>query len=366
MITSEKKFGQVVSVIDNIPYKFDVRGIRLGADSSNRYNEITFGYLFTDLSKHQSLGKSKFQVKISDEVENLYSKEDDLHNAAILFGLSSKKKNPKDMKFEVSLDDWNTFASQKRLEGQELCAEILKFYLTFYKIWPGQGIGLPDLLDNFNNTEEELQQWHLHLIHAQSIVRKQGNVTFRKDRGDFATSAYTINPMKFQEIEIELNENEQQVGLIDPRNHRYFKLNPTQSEVSGKFALVLMPFKEKEFPQEVFDKVFKPVVRRVLGINCVKVNSDKLKDFLENKIYSHLIKSELIISELSTENPNVIFELGLSFALEKSIITTFHNKFAKSEKRLSFDYEHFDTIFYNDYDELESELEAALEAHKVV
>ena len=94
MKTSKKNFGQVVSVINNIPYKFDVRGIAIVADSSNIYNEVTYGYLFTDVSKHRSIKNNKFQVKIVDEVEYKYTKEEDLHNAAILFGLLSKKRNP--------------------------------------------------------------------------------------------------------------------------------------------------------------------------------------------------------------------------------------------------------------------------------
>ena len=154
-------------------------------------------------------------------------------------------------------------------------------------------------------------------------------------------------------------------SIIDISNHYYYKLTDTSTELDGEFAFVLMPFNEDEFSQDYFHKVVQPTVKDVLDISCVRVDMDKFKNFIESKIYTHLIKSEFIIAELSTENPNVVFELGQAFAFQKEIIPTYYNKYGRKDgPKLSFDYRHYDTIFYDDYAQLESELRETLVAMK--
>lgn len=141
--------------------------------------------------------------------------------------------------------------------------------------------------------------------------------------------------------------------------HKYFKLIDIQSEFDGKFAFLLMPFNENEYPQEIYD-IYKKVVKNVLDINCVRVDGDYLKQYIENKIYSHIVKSELIIADLSTGNKNVVFELGIAMAISKIVIPCFNYRYKTSLNKLSFDYEHFDTIFFDNYSELEEKLNLTL------
>ena len=56
----------------------------------------------------------------------------------------------------------------------------------------------------------------------------------------------------------------------------------------------------------------------------------------------------------------MIFELGLSMALGKTIIPTYYEKYDSENNKLSFDYEHFDTIFFKDYEELKNKLMSSL------
>lgn len=358
-------FGQVFTIIDERPCKFVVSGAEID-DTSNPLDQIAIKYMFELADPNKSNDISPFVVIATGKLSRdyFYNDSDGLHNESIRFGLLSKRKNSEQKEFYFMSNNWESLRSDRKLEGPELRKEIIYFFYNIIKFWPDQGVSISDLQDNFYITKEEASDWQRTLFQEELLIEKGGFTSFRENRGHVNLQTFKLNPKKFKEVKEELFESTRKHKLIDVSSHRYFKLNPTHSEITGKFALVLMPFKEGEFPQEVFDKVFEPVVRKILAINCVKVNSDKFKDFLENKIYSHIIKSELIISELSTENPNVIYELGLSFAFEKNIITTFFNKFAKTEQRLSFDYEHFDTIFYDDYNELERELKDALEAIK--
>lgn len=147
--------------------------------------------------------------------------------------------------------------------------------------------------------------------------------------------------------------------------HRYYRLLDTATEYDGDFAFMLMPFNEKEFPQALYHQVIKPLVKEVLGINCVRVDEDPTcKDGLD-KIYSHLVKSKLVITEVSTQNPNVMFEFGQAAILEKDFILTCYNeKAVNKNKKLAFDFITIHTLFYDDLDELRSKLRQALEAFK--
>ncbi len=188
---------------------------------------------------------------------------------------------------------------------------------------------------------------------------------------DYIFKRMQLDKNLLQNTPLEINRpdklviGDDELATLSMNNHRYYKLLDTSAELDGDFAFVLMPFNEDEFPQDYFQKVVQPTVEDVLDIRCVRVDMDKFKNFIESKIYTHLIKSEFVIAELSTENPNVVFELGQAFAFEREIIPTYYNKYGKKDgPKLSFDYRHYDTIFYDDYEQLEKELRETLEAMK--
>ena len=81
-----------------------------------------------------------------------------------------------------------------------------------------------------------------------------------------------------------------------------------------------MPFKEKEFPQNIYTNVVKSFVEDQFKIGCYRVDDDNLPDRIDNKIYSYLLRSAFVIAEVTTRNPNVFYELGLAHMLEKDCI----------------------------------------------
>ena len=346
MITSDKDFGQVVAVIDNTPFKFTVKALGLGVDSRNRYNQFTYAYLYKEVGSKQIT----FEVKVRDEIENKYSRKEDFHNAAILFGLLSKKKNPKKVSFEIGSNELNSFESEKRLEGQEISAEILKFYLTFYKKWPGQGIGLPDLQDNFNNTQEELYEWHHHLVKAKSIIRKQGNVTFRVERGSISTSAYTINPIKFDEIENKFNPIVNAKSDIDPYNH-YKIIKIAAEKFPRGFVFYMTQFDDSHLERYLDVKKF---CKKQFDLELIISKNDNRPNNLNNTIISHIHKCKFAIADVTTQNANVMYELGFAHAINKEVIIISDKK-RKKKKRI-FDIDNINTIYFTGLDNLKEEL----------
>ncbi|MCF6154675.1 MAG: hypothetical protein E3K36_05365 [Candidatus Brocadia sp.] len=61
-------------------------------------------------------------------------------------------------------------------------------------------------------------------------------------------------------------------------------------------------------------------MRKFFKISFYRVDEDRLPDRIDNKIYSYLLKSAFIIAEVTTLNPNVLYELGLAHMLEKDCI----------------------------------------------
>lgn len=356
VIISETDFGQVLTVIVGKPYKFKVKGLELGPDSINIYNQFTRAYLFEDVSKHQSNDKTDFEVRIRDEVESKYSREEDLHNAAILFGLLSKKKKPNDIKFDITLGERDSLLSGKRLEGQEISIEILRFYLTVYKKWPGQGIGLPDLQDNFNNDEEELHQWNHHLIQAQSLTRKQGNVTFRTERGFITTSAHIINPMKFHEIKNRFKPMVSAISDIDRYNH-YKIIKIDADKLPDGFVFYMTQFDDSNLERFLIIKKF---FKKNLNLEIVISKEDNRPNNLNNTIISHIHKCKFAIADVTAQNPNVMYELGFAHAINKEVIMISDKK-RKKKKRI-FDIDNINTIYFTDIEYLKEQLKNQIQS----
>ena len=76
-------------------------------------------------------------------------------------------------------------------------------------------------------------------------------------------------------------------------------------------AFVLMPFEDE------FDDIYEYLIREPLSKAGYDVNrADEIlnQENILSSIIDSIIHSELIVADLSTSNPNVYYELGLSHA----------------------------------------------------
>jgi hypothetical protein len=110
--------------------------------------------------------------------------------------------------------------------------------------------------------------------------------------------------------------------------------------IDEKLCFVIMPFDEKY--NSVYEHIIKPVVK-VLGLEAKR--GDDLLDVKEiiQDIWSYINKAKLIIADLSSKNPNVFYEVGLSHAIGKKVILITNNI-----EDVPFDLRHLRCITYHD------------------
>lgn len=358
--------GNVITILDSKPAVLSVQFIKKAPDTGDPLNQRPYIYRF-DNTQHIEGVVSSFLVVITDRLATLVFRNNmgNMHNGAIQYGLYSIRKNPTQTEFLFTTNEHEIFQSIPKIQGLELRKEVLRFFYTVYTYLPGKGMGLPDLADNFSNPEQELNDWLIDLWKADKLIEAGGN-DFRLHRGHANMTCYRINPIKASDVGKELDEEPTpwtRTRLIRINDHRHYKILDIGQKLKEGFAFVIMPFNESEFNQSIMDDAFKPVVADVLNIPCIRSDSEKVTHFLENLIYTYIVRSDVVIADLSTQNPNVIFEFGLALALEKEVIAVFDNKY-KAKGKPAFDYEHYGTLFYNDYEDLKTRLRAKLPAFK--
>ena len=105
---------------------------------------------------------------------------------------------------------------------------------------------------------------------------------------------------------------------LDRRSNRYYQEIHIQAD--EPFCFVIMPFRNQEFEQRIYFEIIKPLIEGEFKISCYRVDEDDLPDRIDNKIYSYILRAAFIIAEVTTRNPNVMYELGIAHMLEKDCI----------------------------------------------
>lgn len=82
------------------------------------------------------------------------------------------------------------------------------------------------------------------------------------------------------------------------------------------FVFVLTPFHKR------YDDVFEAVktVCEKADIRCVRGDEQNFKGDIFSHVLSNIVRSKVVIANLSGRNPNVLYELGIAHALDKTTI----------------------------------------------
>lgn len=187
--------GVVLTVVAGRPHKFSVSAIA-GSGTDDPLDRTPLSYAFNDASGRPEQNSLEFIVKVSDKVvrhdgDNIPAST---HQIAIRYGLRSIAESQQAGSFLLTPDRLNEQATRETLEGQDLRREILRFFKSIYNFWPLEGIGIPDLVDNFYAGQDTLSAFTEDLVLAQLLVRHRGWKKYRANRGRVSMQTYGINP----------------------------------------------------------------------------------------------------------------------------------------------------------------------------
>jgi len=109
---------------------------------------------------------------------------------------------------------------------------------------------------------------------------------------------------------------------------------------SDDTCFVVMPFAEPH--GSYYSKIYEPAIKKA-GLKPVRADSDIFgSGKVMDQIWSGINAAKVLVSELTTKNPNVFYELGLAHALRKPVVLVSSN-----ENDVPFDLHHIRVIYYD-------------------
>lgn len=121
---------------------------------------------------------------------------------------------------------------------------------------------------------------------------------------------------------------------------RLKKLGASVAIKAGETCFVMQPFAAPH--GDYYEKIFKPAIDKT-GLHPVRADADIFgTGKIIDQIWRGINSAKVLVAELSTRNPNVMYELGLAHALRKPVVLVSSN-----EADVPFDLHHIRVIYYD-------------------
>ncbi len=107
-----------------------------------------------------------------------------------------------------------------------------------------------------------------------------------------------------------------------------------------KNCFVLMPFSEE------FDDIYQLGIKSTcneIKMNCERVDEQIFNHSILQQIYTQIENADILIADLTNQNPNVFYEVGYAHGLKKRVILL-----TKNIQDIPFDLKHYPHIIYED------------------
>lgn len=104
----------------------------------------------------------------------------------------------------------------------------------------------------------------------------------------------------------------------------------TEEAQQQKRCFVIMPFSDQEgyapgHFRKVYDQIIKPAVESA-GYEAYRVDENSVSDLITTKIFKAILDCDMAVCDLSSRNPNVLYELGIRHAFDKPVVLIKDNK----------------------------------------
>src|SRR5664280_1463118 len=109
-----------------------------------------------------------------------------------------------------------------------------------------------------------------------------------------------------------------------------------------RICFVISPFEDR------FDRIFsdqiEPTVKK-FKLSCYRADHSKAPVAITEEIFEQIAGAKIIIADLTTLNPNVLYELGIAHTMNKRVIMLVQEQ---EKEKLPFDIKHIRAVFYRD------------------
>ncbi|HXU28746.1 MAG TPA: hypothetical protein VN698_16070 [Bacteroidia bacterium] len=127
-------------------------------------------------------------------------------------------------------------------------------------------------------------------------------------------------------------------------------------------CFVIQPFDNDKFDQRFID-IFEPAIKKA-GLAPYRVDKDLSVRVPIEQIEKKILESAICFAEITTDNPNVWYELGFAFACGKDVVMVSSNE---RQGKFPFDIQHRHIITYktsstSDFTSLEDNISKKLKA----
>ena len=202
----------------------------------------------------------------------------------------------------------------------------------------------------------EIEIWKKGMVFDFDNVIKPGELL----RKDYETFHGIIDIAKKKRMNILKNISDIPISYLR-NNHTYFKpLEPNKKE--GRFAFIAMPFDSEAVSKDVYEFAIKDAFKGT-GIVPVRVDFEKNTFSIIDKIAYLIYNCFIMVADITYENPNVMYELGIAHSTNIRCITLMQKGV---DSKIPFDIRHLKTIIYdkNDLSALREELRLSVTVYK--
>lgn len=95
-------------------------------------------------------------------------------------------------------------------------------------------------------------------------------------------------------------------------------------EAKKPTCFVIMPFSDPEGYEvdhfkNVYKFTFKPAIEAA-GYTALRIDENSVSNLIHSKMMNELVNAPMVLCDLSTNNPNVLYELGIRHAFDKPVV----------------------------------------------
>jgi hypothetical protein len=132
----------------------------------------------------------------------------------------------------------------------------------------------------------------------------------------------------------------EEIAPLEEKGARIKKRGADADVKSGETCFVMQPFASPH--GDYYEKIFRPAIEKT-GLQAVRADADIFgTGKIIDQVFMGIKAAKVLVSELSTRNPNVFYELGLAHAMSKPVVLVSSN-----EPDVPFDLQHIRVIYYD-------------------